>query len=90
MRNETERSEREDCSDEVMEISNEFAQVMVARVDTRNGVRLEIRSPRLGRAIRLCPLALESLTWQDEKTFSRFLATPFGPEPEPEPEPAES
>jgi len=65
---------------EAIELSNEFAHVEVRRVRTRNGVRLEIRSPRLGRAIRLCPLALESLTWQDERAFSRFLETPFGPE----------
>ena len=67
-------------SDDAIELGNEFAQVEVRRVRTRNGVRLEIRSPRLGRSIRLCPLALESLTWQDERTFSRFLETPFGPE----------
>ena len=67
-----------------IEISNEFAQVFVSRVRTRNGERLEIRSPKLGRVIRLCPLELESLTWQDEETFSRFLSTPFGPEAEPE------
>lgn len=67
---------------EPMKVSNEFAQVLVTRVHTRNGVRLEIRSPRLGRAIRLCPLELETLTWQDQTTFSRFLAAPFGPEPE--------
>jgi hypothetical protein len=66
--------------DDAIELGNEFAQVEVRRVRTRNGVRLEIRSPRLGRAIRLCPLVLESLTWQDERTFSRFLETPFGPE----------
>jgi hypothetical protein len=71
-------------SDEPIELSNEFAQVTVRRVRTRNGVRLEIRSPRLGRAVTLCPLELESLTWQDETTFSRFLRTPFGPEGEPE------
>jgi len=67
--------------DDAIELGNEFAQVVVRRVRTRNGERLEIRSPRLGRAIRLCPLALESLTWQDERTFSRFLETPFGPDP---------
>lgn len=58
-----------------LELSNEFAQVVLRRVRTRNGVRLEIRSPRLGRAARLCPLPLESLTCQDERTFSRFLET---------------
>jgi hypothetical protein len=51
---------------------------------TRNGVRLEIAAPRLGRGIRLCPLELETLTWQTPETFSGFLRTPFGPEPEAE------
>ena len=50
----------------------------------RNGVRLEIISPRLGRGIRLDPVELETLTWQPHETFSEFLHTPFGPEPEPE------
>ena len=41
---------------------------------------LEIVAPKLGRGIRLCPLELESLTWQSPETFSGFLSTPFGPE----------
>jgi hypothetical protein len=61
-------------------IANEFAQVSVCKVLTRNGERLEIRSPKLGRRIRLDPLELESLTWQTTETFSRFLEEPFGPE----------
>jgi hypothetical protein len=66
-------------ADGELELTNEFATVRVRRVYTRNGVRLEIRSPRLGRAIRLDPLALESLTWQTMETFSRFLREPYGP-----------
>lgn len=65
---------------ESIEISNEFAQVIVAKVFTRNGERLEINSPRLGRSIRLDPLELESLTWQTTETFSKFLEEPYGPE----------
>jgi hypothetical protein len=65
-----------------LEIANEFAQVIVRKVQTRNGVRLEISAPTLERSILLCPLELESLTWQTTETFSRFLSTPFGPEPE--------
>lgn len=61
------------------EITNEFAGVVVRRVQTRNGARLEIASPRLGFAIQLDAMALESLTWQTMDTFTRFLATPFGP-----------
>ena len=71
-------------NDEVLELVNEYAAVMVRKVHTHNGVRLEIVAPRLGRGIRLCPLELETLTWQKHETFSRFLETPFGPEGDPE------
>jgi hypothetical protein len=69
-------------SDE-FEIANEFAAVVVRRVETRNGVRLRIESPRLQRSIDLDPLELETLTWQSHDLFSRLLADPFGPEDEP-------
>jgi hypothetical protein len=73
--------EREgDEADRDFELANEFTTVRVRRLQTRNGVRLEISSPRLGTAIRLDPVALESLTWQTMETFSRFLRQPFGPE----------
>jgi hypothetical protein len=68
------------------ELANEFALVRVRVVHTGNGVRLEIAAPRLGRGIRLCPLELETLTWQTHETFSRFLRTPFGPEAAPDPD----
>jgi len=68
--------------DAPLELANEYATVVVRKVHTRNGVRLEIASPRLDRTIRLCPLELESLTWQTPETFSEFLRTPFGPEDE--------
>ena len=68
---------------EPIEIANEFATVTVRRVETRNGVRLRIESPRLQRSIDLDPLELESLTWQSHDLFSRLLAHPFGPEDEP-------
>jgi hypothetical protein len=67
---------------EPLELANEYASVVVRKVWTRNGVRLEITSPRLDRVIRLCPLELESLTWQAPEVFSSFLRTPFGPEDE--------
>ena len=66
-------------ADRDFELTNEFATVRVRRVYTRNGVRLEISSPRLGSVVRLDPLSLESLTWQTSETFSRFLRTPYGP-----------
>jgi hypothetical protein len=65
-------------------LANEFAEVLVRKVNTRNGVRLEIVAPKLGRRIFLDPVELESLTWQTPETFSSFLRTPFGPEPEAE------
>lgn len=67
-----------------VELANEYAAVTVRKVQTGNGVRLEIVAPRLGRGIRLDPVELETLTWQSHETFSKFLRTPFGPEPEPE------
>ena len=73
-------SEEVEGADSEIELTNEFATVRVRRVFTRNGVRLEINSPRLGRTVRLDPLSLESLTWQTSETFSEFLRHPFGPD----------
>lgn len=67
-----------------LRLGNEFADVVVSKVYTRNGMRLSIKAPKLDREILLCPLELESLTWQAPETFSGFLATPFGPEDEDE------
>ncbi|MEA2227065.1 MAG: hypothetical protein QOF04_695 [Solirubrobacteraceae bacterium] len=67
---------------EWMHLANEFAEVRVRMVHTRNGVRLEIAAPKLERSILLDPVELESLTWQTPETFSSFLITPFGPEPD--------
>ncbi len=64
---------------ETFEIANEFANVVISKVRTRNGERLRISSPKLDREILLCPLECESITWQSPDVFSRFLATPFGP-----------
>jgi hypothetical protein len=70
-------------SDGPLVVANEFTQVEVRKRRTRNGERLEIVSPALGRSILLDPLELESLTWQDATLFSALLATPYGPEDEP-------
>jgi hypothetical protein len=61
-------------------LANEFAEVHLTLVRTRNGLRLRIRDPKGGRSVELCPVELESLTWQEPEVFSGFLATPFGPE----------
>ena len=44
-------------------IANEFAEVVVRKLLTRNGVRLEIRSPKGGYCVRLDALELEALSW---------------------------
>ena len=67
---------------EPVELANEFATVTVTVVETRNGVRLRIESPRAGRSIDLDPLELETLTWQTHDLFTRLLADPYGPSDE--------
>ena len=62
-----------------IEIANEFAAVRVSQVETRNGTRLLIESPKSGQWVALCPLELEALTWQGPETFSAMVGHPFGP-----------
>lgn len=69
-----------DESEPELEISNEFAEVEISKVDTGRGERIQIYSPKLDYSIRLDPMALESLTWQSPDLFSECLETPFGPE----------
>jgi hypothetical protein len=64
---------------EAITIANEFAEVRVVRVDTRNGSRLLIESPKSGQWVAMDPLELESLTWQNTATFSAMIGNPFGP-----------
>ncbi len=78
----SQRAEREDGR---IELGNEFSQVVIERVRTRNGARLRISVPASGREILLCPLELEALTWAGPEMFSRLLATPHGPEADAEP-----
>lgn len=61
-------------------IANEFAAVVVRKVSTRNGERLEIRSLGKDSSIRLDAIALEALTWSDALEVGRALETPMGPE----------
>lgn len=65
-------------SDEEIQIANEFAQIRIRKVYTRNGERLEISAPRRGYRILLDAIELESLTWQTTKTFSKFLSASVG------------
>jgi hypothetical protein len=64
---------------EVIQLGNEFAEIRVSRVETRNGSRLLIESPKSGQWVSLCPLELEALTWQSTATFSAMIGNPFGP-----------
>jgi hypothetical protein len=59
------------------EVANEFARVRVRRRHTRNGVRLEISSPRTESRVLLDALLLESLTWQSDEVLASFLKNPF-------------
>lgn len=54
-------------------ISNEFADVVVRRVSTRNGMRLEIWSPRRGTSVRLDAVALDALSFQDPELITELL-----------------
>ncbi|MCW5253192.1 dihydrodiol dehydrogenase [Streptomyces sp. SHP 1-2] len=63
-------------------ISNEFAFVEVRRVDTRNGERLSIRSPKRGYEILLDAVLLEALSWTTTQDLTPLLETPHGPDAE--------
>jgi hypothetical protein len=62
---------------EPITVGNEFAEVRITRVDTRNGSRLLIESQRSGQWVALCPLEVEALTWQGTATFSAMIGHPF-------------
>lgn len=60
-------------------VANEFSEITVALVETRNGARLLVDSPKTGQWIALDPLELEALTWQTVQTFSAMIAQPHAP-----------
>ncbi len=73
---------------EPITVANEFAEVEVRRVDTRNGTRLLISAPRTGRSISLAALELEALTWQTARTLAAMVGkcgTPLMPDEGDEP-----
>ncbi|MGJ3508175.1 hypothetical protein [Enemella sp. A6] len=55
-------------------ISNEFADVVVRRVKTRNGTRLEIASPRRGARIHLDAVALDCLSYSEPELITSLLS----------------
>jgi hypothetical protein len=64
---------------EPLMVANEFAEVQVRRVDTRNGSRLLITAPRTGRWISLDALEVEALTRQNTRTLTAMVADTDGP-----------
>lgn len=58
---------------EPLTIANEFTEVALRRVDTRNGSRLLISSPKSGQWITLDPLEVEALTRQNARTLSAMV-----------------
>ncbi|HWF27311.1 MAG TPA: dihydrodiol dehydrogenase [Mycobacterium sp.] len=75
---------------EPLTVANEFTEVVVRRVDTRNGSRLLISSPRTGQWISLDALEVEALTWQNTRTLAAMVGNPNAPLlPDPEANPEE-
>ncbi|OMC57485.1 dihydrodiol dehydrogenase [Mycobacterium sp. IS-836] len=66
-------------SDGAITIANEFTEVVVRRVDTRNGSRLLISAPKSGRSISLDALEIEALTRQNSRTLAAMVGNPDGP-----------
>lgn len=55
-------------------VANEFAHVIVRKVKTRNGVRLELWSPRRGTCVRLDAVALDVLSYQQPEFITNLLS----------------
>jgi len=64
---------------ERLTVANEFTEVTVARVDTRNGSRLLISSPKSGRWITLDALEVEALTCQNTRTLESMVGNMYAP-----------
>ena len=64
---------------EPLTVANEFTEVVVRRVDTRNGSRLLITAPRTGRWISLDALEVEALTRQNIRTLAAMVGNSEGP-----------
>lgn len=66
-------------NDKPLTIANEFTEVEVRRVDTRNGSRLLITAPKSGQSISLDALELEALTRQNTRTLEAMVGNVNGP-----------
>lgn len=58
---------------DTLSIANEFAHVVVRLMDTRNGARLLIHSPKSGQWVSLDALEAEALTWQNPATLAAMV-----------------
>ncbi|TDD81335.1 hypothetical protein E1293_18870 [Actinomadura darangshiensis] len=67
----------EHAQGETIVLGNEFSEIRITKVGTRNGARLLVEAPRSGQWVALCPLELEALTWQRPATFSAMIGNPF-------------
>ena len=64
---------------EPLTVANEFTEVVVRRVDTRNGSRLLISAPKSGQWISLDALEVEALTRQNTRTLAAMVGNSGGP-----------
>jgi hypothetical protein len=60
--------------EEPIPIFNEFARVVVRKVFTHNGERLEVFAPHYEALIRLDPLQLEALARRDVHLLEKLLS----------------
>lgn len=54
-------------------IANEFADVVVRKVESRNGMRLDIWSPKRGSRVQLDAVALDCLSFQEPELITQLL-----------------
>jgi hypothetical protein len=64
---------------EPLTVANEFTEVVVRRVDTRNGSRLLICAPKSGQWISLDALEVEALTRQNTRTLAAMVGNTSAP-----------
>jgi hypothetical protein len=64
---------------EPLTVANEFTEVVVRRVDTRNGSRLLVYAPKSGRWISLDALEVEALTRQNARTLAAMVGSAGAP-----------
>jgi hypothetical protein len=64
---------------EPLTVANEFTEVVVRRVDTRNGSRLLICAPKSGRWISLDALEVEALTRHNARTLAAMVGNAGAP-----------